>query len=57
MVATVNYSGVVERYGYTPYGVMTALTAAGVVKAGGSELAWTVGHQGLVYRRRHGDVR
>ena len=48
-MATVTYSGIAERYGYTPYGVMTALTAAGVVKAGGSDLAWTVGHQGLVF--------
>ena len=49
VVATVTYSGIAERYGYTPYGVMTALTVAGVVKAGGSDLAWTVGHQGLLF--------
>ena len=49
VMATVNYSGIAERYGYTPYGVMTALTVAGAVKAGGSDLAWTVGHQGLMF--------
>ena len=48
VVALVNASGtVVERYRYDPYGGVTVLDAAWVVRAGGSSYAWVNLWQGL----------